>query len=477
MIKVLMDTDILVSLGTGGGENLEIHAYSALCFQRIVRKNRGALFVHPQSLEEVDLRFEGERAVQIKEQMAAYDLVDASMPLAVFEQNRVGVPKKGSADYLENSLLAAVKTGAVDFLVTEKISLHTRANRLGLSTRVLFLSDALGLVTDLFETSSQAKPVVEKISFSSIDERDPVFWTMAVQGFGREDDPEQAQKQGPGQNLEQYQQQNDDSFSTMLARLRAKGRDAFVIRHGDKSLIAGICVVEQEERGLLIRLFHVINTYPISQYGALLFKAILDRYLPDGCGQIYFSKFPGRRKIMTLAQSLGFEGDNPMSFQAISFKENNTWVLPLTPLAHGTLFPELDQQMHLFPCFGPKGNAIEKVCLFPGETTGILPGDNLFIYCTKGPSAITAMGVVKEALVCSCPDGMVRFLGPDTAWNYGEIVALGRGKTLAVKFRHVKNFNPPLALCDLKEHGVLKGAPRRVLRVKEKGIEWLGRSD
>ena len=212
MIKILMDTDILVSLGTGGGENLEIHAYSALCFQRIVRKNRGALFVHPQSLEEVDLRFEGERVLQIKEQMAAYDLVDASMPLAVFEQNRVGVPKKGSADYLENSLLAAVKTGAVDFLVTEKISLHTRANRLGLSTRVLFLSDALGLVTDLFETSSQAKPVVEKISFSSIDERDPVFWTMAVQGFGREDDPEQAQKQGPGQNLEQYQQQNDDSF-------------------------------------------------------------------------------------------------------------------------------------------------------------------------------------------------------------------------------------------------------------------------
>ncbi|MDY0221381.1 MAG: hypothetical protein RBR67_09620 [Desulfobacterium sp.] len=467
MMKFLVDTDILVSLGTGGEENLEIHAYSAVCFQRIVRKNRGALFVHPQSFEEVDLRFEGERAVQIKEQMAAYDLVDAPMPLSVFQQNRVGVPKKGSSDYLENALLAAVKAEAVDFLVTERISLHTRANRLGLSTRVLFLSDALGLVTDLFETSSQVKPRVEKIPFSSIEERDPVLWTMAVHGFNRE------YGQGREKELEQGHKQKDDLFNTTLARLRAKGGDALVIRDGDKSLIAGICVVEEEERGILIRLFHVISPYPVSQYGGLLFKAIFDRYAPDGCGKISFSKFPGRRKIMALAQSLGCEGENPMAFPKIAFKENNTWVLPLAPLAHGILFPELDQQLPLFPCFGPRGNAIEKVCLFPGETTGILPGDNLLIYRTKGPSAITAMGVVKETLVCSSPHGMVRFLGPGTAWNYGEIVVFCREKTLTIKFHHVKNFNPPLALTVLKEHGVLKGAPRRIVGVKGSGVEWL----
>lgn len=493
MVKFLIDTDILVSLGTGGEENLEIHAYSALCLQRIVRKNRGALYVHPQSLEEVDLKFEGERAGQIKDQMAAYDLIDAPMPLSVFEQKRVGVPKKGSSDYLENALLAAVKKELVDFLVTENISLHTRANRLGLSTQVLFLSDALGLVTDLFEESSEIRPRVEKIPLSSIDERDPIFWTMAAQGLIREQGQAQAQEQGQAQdekqaqkqsqkqgpdrsshqNPDQNHKQNDDAFNSMLAKLRIKGGDAFVIRDGDKSLIAGICMVEQEERGLLVHLFHVTNPYPVSQYAALLFRAIFDWDTHSGFRKIFFSEFPGHRKIMALAQSLGCEGDNPIFFPTVSFEENNTWVLPLTPLAHGSLFPEHELQLPLFPYFGPQGNAIEKVCLFPIDMTGISPGDNLFIYRTKGPSAITSMGVVKETLVCSSLHGMVRFLGPGTPWNYGEIDTFCRKKFLAIKFRHVKNLNPPLALTTLKEHGVFKGSPRRIVRVKGSGIDWL----
>jgi hypothetical protein len=187
-------------------------------------------------------------------------------------------------------------------------------------------------------------------------------------------------------------------------------------------------MVEQEEGGILIRLFHVINPYPISQYGALLFKAILDWDTHRGNGHITFSEFPGHRKIMTSAKFLGCEGNNPIFFPTISFNENNTWVLPLTALAHGTFFPELEQQLFLFPCFGPLGNAIEKVCLFPGETTDISPGDNLLIYRTKGPSAITAMGVVKETLICKSPDDMVSFLGPGTVWNYGEIDTFCRKK-------------------------------------------------
>ncbi|ACN15543.1 putative GCN5-related N-acetyltransferase [Desulforapulum autotrophicum HRM2] len=448
-MKFLVDTDIILSLGPWGDEDLGVHPYSAACFHRLAKKYGCTLFVHPLSLETVGLRCQGDRETQIKEQMAAYDRVDDTVPLSVFEQDQVGFPKKGSVDYLENAFLAAVKTDGVDFLVTEKPSLHARAGRLGLSTRVLFLSDALGLVKDLFEITAPDRPRVEEICFSLIREQNSIFWTMASP------------------------KEQDNTFKALLARLRKEQVNAFVIRDGDKSLIAGICVVEQTLEGPAIRLFHVADPYPFSRYGALLLKAVFDRATVHGDEQIRFSAFPGHNKIAELVQSVGFKWTDPMSIQVTPLMDNNTWVLPLTPLFHGTLFPELEMQLPLFPYFGPQGNAMERVCLVNTPAPEITPGDTLLIFRTQGPCAITAMGVVKETLVATSPLGIVRFLGTRTAWSYSEIVRFCRKSPLVIKFVQVKTLGKPLGLADLKTQGVLKGRPRKIMGVNNEAKAWL----
>jgi hypothetical protein len=448
-MKFLVDTDIVLSLGPGGDEDLGVHPYSAACFHRLARKHGCTLFVHPLSLGAVDPGDPEDRASQVKEKMAAYDRVDELAPLSVFEQDQVGLPKKGSADYLENAFLATVKTDGVDFLVTEKISLHARAGRLGLSTRVLYLSDALALVKDLFETAVLDLPGVEEVCFSSIHEQDPIFWSMASR------------------------KNEDDSFKALLEKLRKQHVNAFVLRDGNKSRIAGICVVEQTSEGVAIPLFHVADPYPFSRYGALLFKAVFDRATARGQEQIRFSVFPGYNKIAALVQSFGFQGTDSMSIQVMPLMETNTWILPLSPLTHGALFPELEMQLTLFPCFGPQGNAMERVCLFNTQKAELTPGDTLLIYRTKGPCAITAMGVVQETLVASCPLGAVRFLGTRTAWNYGEIVGFCRKAPLMIKFRHVRTLVDPLGLADLKIQGVLKGRPQKIMGVNDKAKAWL----
>lgn len=448
-MKFLVDTDIIFSLGPDGDEDLGVHPYSAACFHRLAKKYGCTLFVHPLSLGAVDLRCQGDRATRVKEQMAAYDRVDAPVPLSVFEQNQVGFPKKGSADYLENAFLAVVKTDGVDFLVTEKTSLHTRAGRLGLSTRVLFLSDALGLIKDLFENGVQDRPGVEEICFSAIREQDPIFWTMA----SRKDE--------------------GDTFKALLEQLRKEQVNAFVIRDGDKSLIAGICVVEQTSEGSAIRLFHVADPYPFSRYGALLLKVVFDRAAARGDGQIRFSALPGHNKIAALVQSFGFRGADPMSVQLMPMMENNTWVLPLPPLFHGALFPQLEMQLPLFPDFGPQGNAMEKVCLFNTPAPGLNTGDTLLICRTQGPCAITAMGVVQETLVASSPHGVVRFLGTRTAWSFRDIVRFCRNNPLVIKFVLRKTLEEPLGLADLKNHGILKDRPRKIMKVTPQATVWL----
>ncbi len=448
-MNFLVDTDIILSLGPGGEEDLGVHPYAAASFHRLARKHGCTLSVHPLSLGEVELRCQGDRADQVKEQMAAYDRVDDPVPLSVFERGQVGFPKKGSSDYLENAFLAAVKSDGVDFLVTEKLSLHTRAGRLGLSTRVLFLGDALGLIRDLFETAVPGRPGVEEMPFSLVREQDAIFWTMA----SREDEA--------------------GALETLLGELRAKKSPAFVIKDTQKSVIAALCVVEQMQQGLAIRLFHVADPHPVSQYAAMLVRAVVDRATARGDGQVWLSVFPGYNKIAALMQSYGFKGPAPMSIQVMPSMETNTWVLPLTPLAHGALFPELERQLTLFPDFGPQGNAMERVCLFNTETAEPAPGDTLLIYRSQGPCGITAMGVVQAAHTADCPRGVVRFLGTRTAWNYGEILDLCRKHPRMIKFLLVKTLKDPLGLSDLTAQGVLKGRPRKIVGVSNGAKAWL----
>ena len=119
-MKFLIDTDIVLSLVPGCANDFGIHTYSALSLQRLGRKAGCSLWVHPVSIESVDIKSHGERAHGIKEHMESYGLVDATSPLSIFGAGQMGFPKKGSSDHAENCLLAAVEADSVDFFVTEQ---------------------------------------------------------------------------------------------------------------------------------------------------------------------------------------------------------------------------------------------------------------------------------------------------------------------------------------------------------------------
>ena len=446
-MKFLVDTDIILFGGLSPGADAEnhagIHPYSAASFNRLARKNSCSILVHPLSLGEVEIKYQGEGADVIKAQIKGYELVDQPSPLSVFGQNQVGFPKTGSSDYVDTSFLAVLKADLADFLVTEKVSVHSRAQRLGLSTRVLFLSDALFLLKDLFDSLIIGRPRVEEFCFSLINKKDPIFWILA-------------------------------NHKNEVAEYEEKNLNAFVIQDAERSSIAGICVVEKREKILYIRFLHVAPQYPVSRYEALLLKAVFDHAQDRESEKISFSAFPGNEKFIALAQFFGFNGGVASSVQSVLFHDNNSWVLPLSPLCHEALFPELEIQL---PIFGDMvfqgGNAIQKVCFFNRSTARLTPGDNLFVYRTKGPSGITGMGVVEDTIFASNPGELVRFLGTRTVWSYGEIVNLCKKNPLVIKFRYIRSFRSLLGLSTLKEHGVLRGSPRVVTKLNKEGGAWL----
>jgi GNAT superfamily N-acetyltransferase len=472
-MKILVDTEIVLSLEPGCVNDFGIHTYSALSLQRLGRKPGCSLWVHPVSIDHVEMNYHGERGHGIQEHMAKYDLVASCSPESIFESGQVGVPKKGSSDHAENCLLAAVKADAVDFFVTERIALHRKARHLGLQTRVLFLGDAITLLEDLFGNTPMVRAEVERLPLSGLGNKDPIFW--------------------------------EDDLGDRLAQYREEGCDAIVVRLPGRSAIAGICILKREGRVLTVCLLHVVPPYPGGRYGELLLKALFDQALGNQDNEIRLLAHVGEKSLAAFGEPFGFkpadpenglagsgyykslawdqdraEKLSPFEFHrsfgplAVSFHGNLSWVLPLGPSCHQALFPELEEQLSLFPEPGPHGNCIRKACLCHTSAKRLAPGDNLFIYRTRNGSGITAMGVVEETLVPSCPEEVVRFLGTRTVYTRAEIADWFRKPLLAIKFRCVREFAEPLRLAVLKKQGVLKGTPRGVTGIKKEGLVWLG---
>lgn len=484
-MRLLLDADIALSLVPGFSGDPGIHAYSALSLQRIARKGGPSLFLHPLSIDHLLKGHHGERALQIKEHMKGYGLLDSPLPLAVLGAGQMGFPKKGSLDHAENCFMAALKSHGVDFFVTEKKALHTKAMGLGLYERVLFLSDAVALLKDLFEKKPIARPLIEMISLGEIEDKDPIF--SSAEGSC---------------DFETH------DFKAMLAKFRADGCDALLARQEGSSAISGICIVKREARFFTICFIHVAPSYPVSRYGELFLASVFFHASKNNMEQIFFSLFPGNEKFAALARAFGFEptprpgeennnSENqgfckkllwepdaaanltPLEFNrslgplAVSFHKNRTWILPMGPLGHGTLFPDLEEQLSLFPEPRPHGNPIQRALLASFFTKKIEPGDNLMVYRTRGRSGITALGVVEDTLVPASLDEAVRYLGTRTVYSYSEINNLCHDPLIAIKFRFVRSFSVPLGLSVLKKNGVLKGVPRGVTKVNSEGILWL----
>ncbi len=472
-MKILVDTDIVLSLEPGCVNDFGIHTYSALRLQRLGRKPGCSLWVHPVSIEHVEMNYHGERAHGIKEHMATYGLVESLSLESTFGSGRMGVPKKGSPDHAENCLLAAVAADAVDFFVTERIALHRKARNLGLQTRVLFLGDAVTLLEDLFGNTPMVRPEMERVPLSALGDKDPIFW--------------------------------DDDSGDRFAKYREEGCDAIVVRSPGRSAIAGICVTKREGGVLTVCLLRVVPPYPVGRYGELLLKSVFDHARANRDKEIGLLAHVGEKSLAAFGEPFGFKPADPQNdlarpgfykfltweqdraeklspFEfhrcfgplAVSFHGNLSWVLPLGPTCHQALFPELEEQLSLFPEPGPHGNCIRKACLCHTSAKRLAPGDNLFIYRTRGGAGITAMGVVEETLVPSCPDEAVRYLGTRTVYTRAEIAGWFEKPLLAIKFRCVREFADPLRLAVLKKQGVLKGAPRGVTGVKKEGLAWLG---
>jgi hypothetical protein len=486
LMKFLIDTNIVVPLEPRLISDFEINTDHALEFYRLTQKSGNIVYVHPAI--EFDLKRDKntERSTLRRKLINRYDKIESPPPLSLLQKAQVGDPIEGSNDYVDNCLLASVKGDAVDFLVTEDKKLHRKAQRSGLESRVFFLKDAIALLLDLFDKSPPPPPAVKKVFVYELDEKDPIFKSL--------------------------RQDYSPNFDSWLQKCKRNHREAYVIYNEKIGLLSGICIIKKEKevpdiaKGKTLKLctFKISEMEFGNRYGELLFKTVFDYADNNNYHYIYFTAFPKQDDLIAFSESFGFCAStkpinydelivykkliyssedivkfSPLEFnirygpRRILFKGNNSFLVPIKPIFHIALFPELGSQIPMFHETRPCGNSIKKAYLCHSPNKHIKSGDNILFYRSEDVKGITAIGAIEDILRTANPNAIARHVGSRTVYSFDRIAEFCKKPTLAIRFRYVRGLETPIQLNELKKSGVIKGAPQSIMKLKQEGVEWI----
>ena len=389
-------------------------------------------------------------------------------------------------------LLVALEAKAIDFLVTQDIGLHRRAERAGLGASVLTVEEALQWLKQTFTAKSVALPYVVERKAYEIEQDHAIFSSL------RSDYP---------------------GFDQWFDKCRRQHRDCWVLEIGNE--IAGLVIRKDEthvEAGtrhlgpkiLKICTFKVLDEFQGEKFGELLLKQVLWFAQRNRYDLAYVTAFAKHAFLIDLLSYYGFRETIRMASGEIMFEKAimlgalppltgaaldfdleyyprfhdgaavRKFCVPIRPDYHRRLFPEIafGTDLPLFPMetFGPilahgqertPGNTIRKVYLCRAKIARIRPGDLLFFYMSKADGyaasqSITTVGITEQAIDVTTADDLIRLTAKRSVFSAKDMRGMKASTNSPVKmidFLLVGHTQPPVRLDTLVAMGVFSNRP------------------
>lgn len=429
LVKFLIDTNVVIPLEPTSSDEVKQNTPVAAQFAGQAALGGHTLYVHPEIRADIRRDTNSTRRQTLELLIQKYPQLPDAPSITPRIKSVVGQADPRSNDWVDHLLLAALEADAVDILVTEDRELRSKAAQLDLLPRVATISEALSLIRDLFELSPLPPPAVQAVRAHALNSSDPIF-----QSF-RGDYPD---------------------FDAWLIKCRREHRRCWIIT-GEKEDLAAVSIVKHEPTnefgidGKLLKIcsFKVSELYNGFRYGELLLKAILKYAQMNKFDCVYVTVFDKYEGLLALLQEFGFQETTqrtflgelvlskplcfteetraamePLAFNirygpnALKFDEVPTFVVPIQPRYHRLLFPDVENQLTLFPGDLPFGNAIRKAYLCNASNRAITPGSLLLFYRSYDLRALTCAGVVESTLVSTSPNTIARFVGKRTVYRF-----------------------------------------------------------
>jgi hypothetical protein len=254
-MKFLIDTNIFIPIESVKEEDIEPKTPQATTLTRKIRESGSQLYVHPAQRIDIENDSDKARRKIRLQKFNTYPLLSNPPQVKQNLKDKIGSPKQGSHDWVDNQLIAAVSLNAVDFLISEDKGVLDKAKELNLRKRIINIDEAIETVDNLFEKSITPLPAVSKIKAYQLDENDPIF--------------EELRNNYPG-------------FDQWLNKCKREHRVSFTITHGKYEGYSAVSILKNEDvtefgyEGDIIKVctFKVANTG--IKLGELMLKAIFD---------------------------------------------------------------------------------------------------------------------------------------------------------------------------------------------------------
>lgn len=399
-------------------------------------------------------------------------------------------PINNENDRSDVRLLAALTAKAIDFLVTQDVRLHRRAQRARLGDCVLTVEEALRWLKQTFTQSPVNLPYIAERKAYEIKQNHAIFSSLRSDYLG---------------------------FDAWFDKCRQQHRDCWVLEI--RSEIAGLVIRKDENHAeagtvhagpkiLKICTFKVHDEFQGEKFGELLLKQILWFAQRNGYDLIYVTVYPKHIFLIDLLNYYGFQstiqrsngeivlektiakGDLPrpsenlLDFDRMHYPrfydgpEVRKFSIPIQPDYHRGLFPEiaLGMELPLFPqerlVLRPgeertPGNTIRKVYLCRSKIMRLRPGDLLFFYMSKGDGyaasqSITTVGIVERVADASSVEDLIKQTAKRSVFSAEELRAMAPSIDSPVKvidFLLVGHLEPPVTLNTLLASNVFSSQP------------------
>lgn len=479
----LIDTNILIGLE----DNLAVQpVYSKLL--NLAAKHGVTVFVYEVARDDIARDKNEERQKISLSKIEKYRLLKKRQGLTKEKlESTFGALSKPN-DVVDAALLHALLIDAADFLVTQDKRLHERAQKhsADLERRVLFVSDAVDLLTQTYEPKEVPIRHVADVEAHTINHEDTFFDSLR-DGYPEFD--EWWKEKCVKQHRSCWVVYDNEELAGLIVRKDEVANETDAVTKAKRILKVCTFKVRPEKRGVKL--------------GELLLKQVLWYAQKNGYDLAYLTTYEDQTSLISLLEFFGFnnagkKANGEMIYERYFSSEKLIEVpgqsifdaarlhyprflitdhvrgfgIPIKEAYHDTLYPDLwnPQQQDLF--YGASraetptrpGNTIRKVYLCRAQSNLATPGAILFFYksASKEPpsQAVTALGILEEVTLAKSTKELMLKTGGRSVYSEKELdswTATAERPVKVINYLLIGYIEPPIGLDELRDIGVVSG--------------------
>lgn len=488
-MRILIDTNILIHL-----EDNKVINESFAQFYRLAISNNCKVKYHPLAIpKDLDRDKDARRREITMSKLQKYEkLTDYSKPDERFN-DLVGCKKENDA--IDNLQLYQVSKNYVDYFVTEDKGIHSKAQKIGIESKVLNITTILKVLEERFTIKIPSHPILKEHSIREIEHKfSDAFFDSLREDYGGESFNAWLKKCAE-KNRKCYTLQTEEELQAILIYNIETTEDHRIKNIFEKAL--KICTLKVADTAFGIKLgelfLNKMFEYCIEQKINYLYLTVYEKQfhliellVKFGFYKNIFTNSQGLeeiRMIKSLDKSKITDFKNTIKFHPFYYdgKEVSKFAIPIRPDYYGSLFKDgklrnptlfdntLDSINEI------QGNTIIKAYISGSKTVKLKQGDILFFYASQNSKAIEPVGILESIEIVDNFDDLWKIVKKKTVFSQADLQKMldEKNKLNVITFRLVNYLKKKVTLRKITQIPSFKNKIQTITKLKEADYQQL----